>query len=169
MMDIKNLVPSIWRRSDRALRQTEENPFYGLQREMNRAFDDFFNGFSLSPFGAAEGRFGSFIPSLDMSESDKELNIQVELPGMDEKDVEVFLTEDALTIRGEKREEKEDKGKDYYHMERTYGSFNRVVALPQGVDTEHVEARFKNGILLLTLPKTEPAKTRGNKIPIKAQ
>jgi HSP20 family protein len=168
-MDIKNLAPSVWKKSDQALGRMDDNPFHALQREMNRAFDDFFHGFELSSFGAAEGRFGSFIPTLDMSESDKELNIQVELPGMDEKDVEVFLSEDTLTIKGEKKEEKEDTGKDYYHMERTYGSFNRVVALPQGIDREHAEARFKNGILYLTLPKLEPAKTKGNKIPIKAQ
>ncbi|MCG6536291.1 MAG: Hsp20/alpha crystallin family protein, partial [Syntrophales bacterium LBB04] len=101
-MDIKNLVPSLWKRSDQTLRRREDNPFYALQREMNHAFDDFFHGFDLSPFDVAEGRFGSFIPTLDMSENDKELNIQVELPGLDEKDVEVFLTEDTLSIKGEK-------------------------------------------------------------------
>lgn len=168
-MDIKNLVPSIWRRSDHAMRHREENPFYALQREMNRAFDDFFHGFSLSPFDTVEGPFGFFMPTLDMSENDKEINIRVELPGMDEKDVEIFLTEDALTIKGEKKEEKEDKGRGYYHMERSYGSFNRVVPLPPGVDTEHAEARFKNGLLHLTLPKRESAEAKGKKIPIKAQ
>ena len=168
-MAIKNLVPSIWRRGGIPLRR-EESPFYAFQREMNRLFDDFFQGFDIAPFGALlEERFGGFSPSIDLKEDDKEVSIKAELPGIDEKDIEVLLSDDALTIKGEKKEEKEERGKDYYHMERTYGSFNRVVPLPLGVDTTNVEAHFKNGVLSIKLPKTEEAKAKGKKIPIKAE
>jgi len=112
---------------------------------------------------------GGFSPSIDLKEDDKEVSIKAELPGIDEKDIEVLLSDDALTIKGEKKEEKEEKGKDYYHMERTYGSFNRVVPLPLGVDTTNAEAHFKNCVLSIKLPKTEEAKAKGRKIPIKAE
>ena len=87
---------------------------------------------------------GGFSPSIDLKEDDKEVSIKAELPGIDEKDIEVLLSDDALTIKGEKKEEKEEKGKDYYHMERTYGSFNRVVPLPLGVDTTYIQHPFSN-------------------------
>jgi len=88
---------------------------------------------------------------------------------MDEKDVEVLLSDDALTIKGEKKEEKEDKGKNYYHVERSFGSFQRVIPLPPGIDFQKAEAAFKKGILSISLPKTAEAKARGKKIAIKSE
>ena len=134
------------------------------QEEMNRLFDDFFRGFDASPFG--EENFRKFSPAVDIRENEKEVAIHVELPGMDEKDVEVLLTEDTLTIKGEKKEEKENKGKDHYHLERVFGSFQRVIPLPLGVDSQKTEAKFKKGVLRIKLPKREEAKSIGKKIQI---
>jgi len=132
---------------------------------MNRLFDDFFRGADLMP---ARERLNRFVPSLDVRENDKEVTIKAELPGMDEKDVELLVTENSLTLKGEKKEEKEDKGKDYYHMERSYGSFQRVIPLPEGIDINKVEAKFKKGVLSINLPKLESARTKGKKIEIKS-
>jgi len=134
---------------------------------MNRIFDDFFSGWDLASPGTAEGRFDFFQPSIDVKHSEKEIFVKAELPGLAEKDIEVLLTDNALTIRGEKREEKEEKGKTYYHMERSYGSFNRMIPLPAGVDQKKVQAQFKNGVLTITLQKTQEEKAKGKKIPIK--
>jgi len=163
-MAIRDLLPSSWRRDFSPLRRDENYPYHSLQQEMNRIFDDFFRGFDLAPFGTE--RFGAFSPSVDVKEDDKEMLIKAELPGLDEKDVEVTLTDGALTIKGEKKEEKEDRGKHYYRMERSYGAFNRVVALPEGVDTDKANASFKNGVLNISLPKTEEARKNVRRITI---
>ena len=165
---IKNLLPTVWRRSESPLRRADENPFFALHREMNRMFDSFFRGFELSPF-EDNRRFGSFSPSVDVREDEKEVTVRAELPGMDEKDIEVNLTDDALTIRGEKKDEKEEKGKDYWHCETSYGSFSRVIPLPEGLNQEKVDARFKNGILTVTLARLEEAKAKGKKITVKTE
>lgn len=166
-MTIKNLLPSIWNRETAPAWREEERAFFPIQREMNRIFDDFFRGWDLASPGTAEGRFGFFQPSIDVKHSEKEIFVKAELPGLDEKDIEVLLTDDALTIRGEKRDEKEEKGKTYYHMERSYGFFNRVIPLPADVDQKKVQAQFKNGVLSITLQKTQEEKAKGKKIPIK--
>ena len=88
---------------------------------------------------------------------------------MDEKDIDVSLTRETLTIKGEKKEEKEDKGKDYYKMERSYGSFTRSIPLPVEVDTDKVQATFKKGVLEITLPKTAKAIQETKKVPVKSQ
>lgn len=146
--------------------RSEGHPFYSLHRDMDEMFDRLWRGFDITPFIFEEG---SFVPSIDVVESDGMLKAVVELPGMDEKDVEVLLTDDTLTIKGEKKEEKEEKGKDYYHSERTYGSFHRVIALPKEIDTEKVEARFKNGVLTVEMHKREDVTTKGTKVQIKTE
>jgi len=87
---------------------------------------------------------------------------------VDEKEIEVTVTDDVVTIRGEKKEEKEDKGKNYYYMERSYGSFNRVIPLSTETESDKAEATFKNGVLNITIPKSQTAKTKATKVPIKA-
>ena len=168
-MTIKDLIPSIWKRDYVSSKRAEEHPFYSLQREMNSLFDDFFKGFDLAPFGRDRERFGTFSPSIDIKENDKDVSIKAELPGMDEKDIEVSLTNDALTIRGEKKEEKEDNGKNYYRMERNYGSFSRTIPLPTGIDSQKADAVFKKGVLTITVHKTEEAEAKVKKIKIKTE
>ncbi|HRV45498.1 MAG TPA: Hsp20/alpha crystallin family protein [Smithellaceae bacterium] len=161
---IKNLLPAVRRKNDKALRQAGEHPFLPIQREMNRLFDDFFRDFNLKPLGKVWT--SGFEPSMDVWENDKKIHIKAELPGLDEKDIDVTLTPDALTIRGEKKEEKEDKGNDYWYKETSYGSFQRSIALPEGIHQEKVEAKFKNGVLHIEIPWLEGARP-GKKITVK--
>ena len=118
------------------------------------------------PFG-----FGMRIPAVDVVERGKEFRLKAELPGMDEKDIDVELSDRMLTISGEKKEERVEGEEDgnYYHSERRYGSFKRLFTLPEGVDPDKVEASFKKGVLTVTLPKTPEAQKRTKKIKVKAK
>ncbi|MCB8839897.1 Hsp20/alpha crystallin family protein [Aurantimonas sp. VKM B-3413] len=153
------------------------SPFETLRGEMDRLFDmfggrrggplsrgDFDLDFSL-PKGMT---FGAGTPAVDVAEKDGEYEITAELPGLDEKDVEVKVANGALTIKGEKKEEKEERQKDYYLSERRYGTFVRSFALPKGVDQDKIAARFAKGVLTVTLPKTPEAKAEEKKIEVKA-
>ncbi|NJN99424.1 MAG: Hsp20/alpha crystallin family protein [Anaerolineales bacterium] len=168
-MAIKDMVP--WKKSDKnVLVRRHDDPFTGFRDEMDRLFDDFFGrGFGLTPFeGGAMDHFGTFNPQVDVTENDKEVKITAELPGLSEQDVEVSLSNDVLTISGEKKHEKEDKGDNYYRMERSYGSFQRTIPLPAEVQSDKVDASFKNGVLTITLPKSPQATQNRKKIAIKA-
>jgi HSP20 family protein len=148
------------------------DPFFSLQREMNRLFDDALRGFGglSASSGQQPQQAGGLVEArLNVSETDKELRISAELPGVDEKDVDVTLDGDLLTIRGEKTFEQERGGdKESYHVvERSYGSFQRSLQLPYAVKSEDVRAEFHNGVLTLTLPKSEQQQ-RSHKIPISA-
>lgn len=166
-MAIRNLLPGMTGKKNLPVkRDSGDNPFSLLQREMNSLFDNFFRGFELEPF---ESRMGMFTPQIDIVESDKDVKITAELPGMDEKDIEVSLSNEMLVVKGEKKEEKEDKGKDYYRMERSYGSFSRTIPLPVEVQEDKIDATFKKGVLTITLPKSEKAIKATKKVAIKAE
>jgi len=125
------------------------DPFAVLRREIDGLFDGFLSGFSAPARG------------LDVAENDKEIRITAELPGVEEKDVEVSLSGNGITIRGEKRAEKEEKGEERYRLERSYGAFRRSFSLPCEVDAGKAAASFKKGVLTVTLPKSaEAAKTK---------
>ena len=151
-------------------------PFESLRREVDRLFDDFDGGFWRSPFrmpsfDVAPFRRGEALaamPAVDVSETDKAYEITADLPGMDEKNVEVKLANGVLTIRGEKQDEKEEKRKDYYMRERSFGSFERTFAVPDGVDSDKIEASFKKGVLSVMLPKSADAQKAEKKIAVKA-
>lgn len=162
-MKVKDSLPTL-RKSD----EKDDHPFYSLQRQINNLFDDFFSGFTPSPRGFNLAGSGGFSPSVEVRENEKEFIIRAELPGVDEKNIEVTLTSNSLTIQGEKKEEKEDKAKNYHYMERSYGSFRRVIPLDAEIKTDKAEANFKNGVLNITLPKAESSKVKGTKVPIKA-
>ncbi len=120
--------------------------------------DRFWNHW-LSPFEPF-GRDAPTAPSLDLAETDADVIVKVELPGLSEKDIEISVADDTLTIKGEKRQEKEEKGKRYHFAERRYGAFQRCVRLPSPVAVGRASARFKDGVLEVTLPKAEEAKPR---------
>jgi HSP20 family protein len=152
--------------------------FQSFRNELDRMFDQFWRGFGFpmlrrgfgaEPFWQREGGFGASVPVVDFAEDEKAYHLTAELPGMSDKDIEVNLSGDTLTISGEKREEREEKEKNYHFSERRYGSFRRSFAVPQGVDRDKIEASFKNGVLALTLPKTPDAMQRQKKIKVKAQ
>jgi len=163
-----SFLPEVWRRRGSSLQRGEDHPFFALQRDINRMFDDFFRGFDLVPFGR-EKSFGGFSPSVDVREDEKEVKIKAELPGLEEKDVEVTLGEDVLTIKGEKREDKEEKGEGRWYRESHYGSFSRVIPLPKGLNQEKVDARFRNGVLSITLPRFEVSESKKKKISVKTE
>ncbi|MCK6453045.1 MAG: Hsp20/alpha crystallin family protein [Alphaproteobacteria bacterium] len=156
----------------------EWQPFETLRREIDRLFENFHRTSWVSPFGRAsfelepfwrrEFSFGA-VPAVDIVEKDKAYEITAELPGMDEKNVEVTFSEGMLTIKGEKQEEKEEKKKDYYLSERRYGSFHRSMRVPEGIDADKIEAGFKKGVLTVTLPKTAEAQKKEKKIAVSSK
>lgn len=128
---------------------------------MNKLFEDFSRGFE--PLSLREG----FMPRVDVSEDEKDVHVQAELPGMDEKDIDLSLSSGVLTIKGEKRTEHEEKKKNYYRIERSYGAFQRTVPMPCEVDPDKIAATFSKGVLNVKLAKTAAAQQQIRKIPVK--
>jgi HSP20 family protein len=161
---MRDLVP-LKRGRDVTMRRSEDNPFFTLHREMNRLFDDVFRGFDLTPFGSDRffDRLGGNWPSVEMSETDKEIKVAAELPGLEEKDVQIELANGVLAISGEKRTESEDK--DRLFSERSYGRFERRIPV-EDVDEDKISAAFKNGVLTVTLPKVAQAQSKVKRIAI---
>jgi HSP20 family protein len=135
---------------------------------VGRIFDDFFTGFSLRPFSSLMEDIETFSPRIDMTEDDKAIHVNAELPGLDEKDIDISLSSDSITISGEKKDEAETRGDNYYCSERSYGSFTRVLPI-EDVDVDKVEAAFKKGVLNITLPKLAGEKRVHRKITVKSQ
>jgi len=156
-MSIKNLLPRVFGKPDAPVRHVDDDPFVSLQRNMNRLFEDFFQDMGTTSFDTA---FGSFTPSVDVQETDKEIKVQAELPGLDENNINISLANNRLSISGEKKQESESNTGNFYRLERSYGSFRRDIALPCEVEEDKVDARFKNGVLTVTLPRTEADKPR---------
>ena len=164
-MAIRDLIP--WNRArDVAVTRSDEiNPFLTLHREMNRLFDDVFRGFDLASPGFGERAFDRSMgwPNIEVSETGNEIKVTAELPGLDEKDVDIRLSDGVLVISGEKKTETEDKNRLF--SERTYGQFERRIPL-DGIDEEKVSASFKNGVLLVTLPRSAQAQSNVRRIAI---
>ena len=157
-MESKDMSP--WDRALSLYRREGGDPFQSLQREINRLFDDTF-GCRNALGSAPSGKW----PRLELSETDAAYTVTAELPGMEEKDVEVALSGDVLTIKGERRSETKDETK---HLEEIYyGSFERRLPVPDGVDRDKVAGSFKNGVLTLTLPKQPAAAAAAKRIPLK--
>lgn len=158
MMNLQNIIP--WKREGQSTARMRENgdPFTQLQRRMNSVFDDFLGHSSTDLWNGS-----SFLPQVEMSETAKEVKVTAELPGLDEKEVEVTVTDNVLTIKGEKKEEK-DEERDFYHSERRYGFFQRSVGLPGGIDADKARARFKKGVLKVSIPKKPEAQSKRRKI-----
>lgn len=164
-MSMRDLIP--WSRQSSSApavyRNEERNPFLGLRQDIDRLFEDVFRG-SMPSLGG--GRSMMAWPSVEVGETDREVRITAEVPGMSDKDIEVLVEDGVLTLRGEKKSETEDKDRGY--SERFYGRFERRIALPTGVDHKDAKADFREGVLNITLPKTEEAE-RGRRIPINAE
>jgi HSP20 family protein len=164
-MAIRDLIPWTSRgREMSAGRGEQNNPFLSLHREMNRLFDDFSRGFDL-PMLSGDRFLDRAMgwPNIEVTETDKEVKVTAELPGLDQKDVEVELAHGVLSIRGEKKTESEDK--DRLFSERYYGRFERRIPVDD-VEQDKVEASFKNGVLTVTLPKSPAAQQKVKRIAI---
>jgi HSP20 family protein len=167
-MNMRDLIP--WGRNQQTpSRYREEgDPFMTLHREMNRLFDDVFRGFDMAPFGSLSGmgRIASW-PTVEVIETDHEVRVSAELPGMDQNDVEVLMNDGVLTIRGEKKSEVEDKERAF--SERSYGRFERRLPLAWEVEEDKVNASFKNGVLTVTLPKSPKSSAQVKRIAINSE
>ena len=168
-MQISDLIP--WGRHKDKTPSGEgndsANPLVSLQRDINHVFEDFWHKVENGWTGRRDA-MGMFGPSTDITETDKNVDVSVELPGMTQDDIDISLSHDALTIRGEKKIEHEEERKGVYMSERSYGSFYRTVPLPAGVDADKADATFKNGVLTISLPKTPEAQAKIKHIPVKA-
>jgi HSP20 family protein len=157
----RSLVPDVWQ---------------AFRGDMDRLFDRFTGGsglpslrpmFDLEPSWRYESSFGINAPAVDVTDDSKAYKITAELPGMSDKDIDVSVTGDAIVLKGEKRQEREEKDKNRYVSERSYGAFQRTFALPDGVDSDKIGAEFAKGVLTLTLPKTADAQKQQKKIEVK--
>lgn len=155
-------LPSLIRRN-RDVAPTTSDPFSTLRREMDRLFDDAFRGFGLPMTDGA-----MWTPSVDVRETDNGLEVVAELPGVNEKDVEVTVSDGVLTIRGEKKIDRNEKANGWHIVERSQGSFARSIALPMDVDQDKANAEFRNGVLRIVLPASPEAEKKVRRIAVKA-
>ena len=187
-MDIKKWVPWNWfkkeeenagkiipvrHRGNPAAPSAGFNPIGRLHQDISQIFDNFLSEFGAVPFEFSRP-FGAGLadatlrPTLDLSATDKEYTISVEIPGVDEKDLRIELDKDTLIIRGEKKLEKEEKERNYYRMERAYGSFQRMLSLPEDADREALKAAFKKGVLTVTMPRKALEHTNVKRIEVRS-
>ena len=168
-MAITDLIP--WKRNESSVpvrRRQDDDALLDLRSQMNRLFDDFFEQpFGLSPIFGESTMMGNFSPRLDVSETDKEISIKAELPGLEPEGINISLDRGILTISGEKSAENEEKGERFYRVERSYGSFHRSIQLPKEVNEDKIEATYKRGVLKIKLPKTKAAQEETKRITIK--
>jgi HSP20 family protein len=162
-MNMRDLIP--WGRTQQTTPsryRDEADPFMTLHREMNRLFDDVFRDFDMAPLGSMSRIAGW--PHVEVVDNDKDVRISAELPGLEDKDVEVLMGDGILTIRGEKRSEIKDKERAF--SERTYGRFERRIPLPWEVEEDKIDASFKNGVLTVTLLKAAESRPEVKRIAI---
>lgn len=180
-MNIKKLAPWNWFKDEQAAegqsmpiarRETEQGltPWRDVHEQIDRIFDQAFRGFGVTGFGDVfPARMAENLllkPSVDVGATDDRYTISVEVPGVEEDDVSLELDGDRLIVLGEKRQESEDKQKDFYRVERSYGSFQRVLSLPADADRDRIDARFRNGVLKISMPRTGKPESKGRVIEI---
>jgi HSP20 family protein len=163
-MAIKDLIP--WNNTNREIgtrRGNDVHPFLALRREMNRVFDDVFRGFDLAPFGSFRASEGLDWPNIDVDETETDIRVTAELPGLEEKDISLEIANGMLLISGEKKSETEDRDRRF--SERYYGRFERRIPLDD-VEQDKASASFKNGVLTVTVPKSREARANVRRIAI---
>lgn len=160
-MEQKSYLPSLFRRAGSSIGEHMGD----LQRQIDRLFDDFAGRWPVDTPGNGNGRYW---PALDMTETNDAVDITAELPGIDAKDVDIIVEGDTVTIKGEKKTEKETKEKNYFRAERSYGAFTRSLELPFEIDTTKVDATFDKGVLKVHIGKPAGVKKDVKKIPVKA-
>ena len=167
-MAITDLV--LWNKN-RALAtrpQDVADPFSMLRRDIDRVFGDFLSERRRHDrtLNMLDHQTRSFLPQIDVKETDKEFQVSTELPGMEQADLEVTFIDGALSIKGEKREECQEEKGNVYHSERRYGAFERIIPLSSDIDSNKAKATFKKGVLKISLPKTENARSNRKMIPV---
>jgi HSP20 family protein len=168
-MALKEMILRNRRNSNDLARVDNFGPFGSFHKEVNRLFDSFFDDFNFAPssFFKADG-LSNFKPKVNISEDKKSIEVTAELPGMDEKDIKVTLTDQVLTIEGEKKKEDKESSKEYYRIERSFGGFKRSIRIPEDIKAEAIKANFKNGVLNVSLPKSEKAQENIRQIEVQS-
>lgn len=159
-MKVRSMLPTLWGES-----AAERLPFRALQQEVDKLFNDFTSDF---PLGARWNKNGNLAMQVDVAETEKALEVTAELPGVNEKEINVSLAGDILSIKAEKKSDREEKAKDYHLVERSYGTFERSMRLPFKADPAKIEAKFDKGVLKLVVQKPVDAQTKTQKIEVKA-
>lgn len=169
-MNIRDLIP--WSRGGREVQVRREgsDPMLTLQSDIDRLFDRFWRSFDLPMLGGGDGGFATVLaPRVDVRETDKEVEVVAELPGMDEADIDVSVAQGMLTIRGEKKAEREQEEGGYILRERSFGRIERMIPLPDGLDLDSAKATFKNGVLTVRITKTPEAQAAVKRIPVQRE
>jgi HSP20 family protein len=159
-MDVRTFLPSLWDRDRKS-----PSDFSSLRKEMDKVFDDFSRSFGMPELFPAPSGF-DVVPQLDVQDTEKEVKLGVELPGVEEKDIDISVAGDTITISGEKKSQSETKESGSYRSERAFGSFRRSVTMPFKINADRVEAKFANGVLTVTVPKPAEAVEQTKKIAI---
>ena len=172
-MTLKDIVP--WRWGGLRHGENDDRPYESflremdtLHEEMNRLFDSFWKDSGSRNFLSRPWQTDDLTPRIDETEDEKAYHVKVDLPGMDEEDVDITLSDNVLTIRGEKKQEEAEEGKNFYRSERSFGLFRRSLPVPVEVEEGKIEARFEKGVLYIELPKTKEARSKIKHIPVKA-
>lgn len=163
-MTVTQLIP--WNRTrNNLIRSGNRDPFFALQREVNRLFDDMWNGFDM-PLLRGTSSPDTGWPTIDLVEHDKDFTLTVEVPGMEEKDIDIQFTDQTLILRGERKEERDEKRGDHRYTERQYGQFERRIPLGGEIELNKAKAVLRNGVLTVTLPKAAQAQAEVHRIPV---
>lgn len=167
-MQISDIIPWVRDKEQPPVSDSERSnrSLVSLQRDINHVFEDFWRNVE-NGWNGRDDMMSLSSPSTDVTETDTSVDVSMELPGMTEKDIDISLSKNEMTIRGEKKIEHQEERKGVYMSERMFGSFYRTVPLPGGVDAEKAEAKFKNGVLTVSVPKTAEAQSKVKRIPVK--
>ncbi len=175
-MPIRDLTPWNWFRGTRDLAPHQqpsnmnvESPLLNLQRDIDRMFDNFLQGFNVPYSVRPAGINAMAAPRINITETRDAYQISAELPGVEEQDVDISLSGDVLTIKGERREEQESSERNYHRIESAYGAFQRSITLPEDADRDNINANFRNGILTIEVGKNAESQAETRKIPLSNQ
>lgn len=163
-----SLLQFPWSDPDQSVVKRSRRPVESFQKEMNRLMDSFFNESSLSPMTMRSSPL-DFSPSVDFSENEQSFNVKAELPGLTEDDIEIEFHDQVLVIKGEKKVEEESKEDDFHRIESSYGSFYRSFTIPVTIEEDKIDAKMKNGVLKVTLPKAASVAAKTKKIKVQPQ
>jgi HSP20 family protein len=165
MFSMRDLIPWSREGQDWLSGRGRDHPLMVMQRELDRAVTEMWRGMEW-PFGRTERALGFVSPRIDVRETEKEIVVTAELPGLDEKEIEINLSDEWLTLRGEKRSEEERLGAGFTYSERSFGAFERRIPVRGEILADKVEAAFRNGVLTITLPRNPEAEKHMRRIPI---
>lgn len=167
-MAASELNPQRWRGRSPLFSESQERSLERLEQDVNRLFEDFKRSLGHLPFAPESWGRGEYSPRFDETEDDKAIHVTAEIPGVEEKDFDITLSDNVLTLRGERKEEAEKKGKRFHRRECVYGTFLRSITLPAEVDESKIRASFRNGILTIDLPKTKKRQKKARRITVRA-